>query len=361
MDAHQLKVVLFKTFPGKIYKKYRRRYLEGKKINELAGLHHLKVDEKLVQDIYDSMGQYHVSIDEYFKFAFYKQSADERREFVPEEEWYLFCDRMNQEENRRLFNAKVLTYGIYKPFYMREVVGFDYVKGDRINDLVSKYKDEFIAFARKHRTFIVKPMLGSLGAGVVLWTVDETCDDAYLGKLLKSFLKKTGPQGGFVLEERIGQVEEMAKLHPKSVNTLRMTTIRFDDRVEIIHPILKIGRGDSVADNGMAGGILTTLDENGRIKAASDKNGILYSRLNDIGIDLMGWQVPCWREALDFARRLAMVMPSNRYTGWDIALTPGGWCMVEGNARGQFVWQIPDRKGFRTEINNILAELKLSI
>ncbi|MBR4901114.1 MAG: hypothetical protein IKZ46_09265 [Victivallales bacterium] len=359
MNAHQLKVVLFKTFPGKIYKKYRRRYLERKRINEQIEIHHLKQDEKIIKDIYDSIEQYRISIEEYFKFAFYKQSAEERREFVPEEEWYLFCDRMNQEENLRLFKAKVLTYGIFKPFYRREVVGFDYFEGNSINDLISKYKDEFIAFVRKHRTFIVKPMLGSLGAGVALWTVDETCDDAYLKKLLKSFLKKTRPQGGFVLEERICQAEEMAKLHPKSANTLRMTTIRYDDRVEIIHPVLKIGRGDSVADNGMAGGILTTLDENGRIKAATDKNGILYKRLDDIGIDLIGWQVPRWREAIEFAKQLAMVMPSNRYTGWDIALTPSGWCMVEGNARGQFVWQIPDCKGFRTEINNILAELKL--
>ena len=47
------------------------------------------------------------------------------------------------------------------------------------------------------------------------------------------------------------------------------------------------------------------------------------------------------------AIELARQIPSNRYAGWDLALTKNGWLMIEGNARGQFVgWQIPMQKGF---------------
>ena len=79
-----------------------------------------------------------------------------------------------------------------------------------------------------------------------------------------------------------------------------------------------------------------------------------------MGMELIGWQVPCWQEAVDLVKQLAMVVPSNRYAGWDIALTDKGWCMVEGNSRGQFIWQIADHAGCKDEIDRIMAELKKS-
>ena len=54
-----------------------------------------------------------------------------------------------------------------------------------------------------------------------------------------------------------------------------------------------------------------------------------------------------------------MAQKGNKYAGWDLALTEKGWVMVEGNARGQFVWQIPMQKGFMKEANQILKRLKM--
>ena len=57
------------------------------------------------------------------------------------------------------------------------------------------------------------------------------------------------------------------------------------------------------------------------------------------------------------AKELALIVKGNRYAGWDLALTEKGWVMIEGNARGQFVWQIPSGKGFLKEANQILERL----
>ena len=56
-------------------------------------------------------------------------------------------------------------------------------------------------------------------------------------------------------------------------------------------------------------------------------------------------------------KQMAQVIPSVRYVGWDVALTPNGWVMIEGNDKGQFVWQVADRKGFRDEFDSIREEL----
>ena len=72
---------------------------------------------------------------------------------------------------------------------------------------------------------------------------------------------------------------------------------------------------------------------------------------------LVGYKIPFWSEAKALVRELAQVVPENRYTGWDLALTDGGWVLVEANRRAQFGFQMSLQKGFRKEIDGYLAKL----
>ena len=45
-----------------------------------------------------------------------------------------------------------------------------------------------------------------------------------------------------MLEEPLAQHPDMAKLHPQSVNTMRIVTDRVGDTVHIAYIVLKIGR-----------------------------------------------------------------------------------------------------------------------
>lgn len=64
-------------------------------------------------------------------------------------------------------------------------------------------------------------------------------------------------------------------------------------------------------------------------------------------------------DLVKIAKELALIVKGNRYSGWDLALTDKGWVMIEGNARGQFVWQMPRQKGFLEDANKILKRLGL--
>ena len=37
------------------------------------------------------------------------------------------------------------------------------------------------------------------------------------------------------------------------------------------------------------------------------------------------------KEAIEFAKECAMVVPQTRHVGWDIAITPDGPALIEGN------------------------------
>ena len=84
---------------------------------------------------------------------------------------------------------------------------------------------------------------------------------------------------------------------------------------------------------------------------------MFYKTHPDTGVELEGFEVPCWQEAIEFVGKLAQVVPSNRYTGWDLALTKSGWVLIEANSRGQWGGQFVLQQGFRREIESYLKEL----
>jgi len=303
---------------------------------------------RVIDDILEMARKYRFSADEYFAYHFQGKSEEERSSFCSDLNRIDICESLNRPENLVIFNDKLQTYRRYSRYYGRDFCG---VKG--AGDLPA-----LRAFVHKHSVFILKPADSSCGQGIQ--RVDLTaCKDveAELQKLLDAYC--AGYRDGFVAEELIVQDERMSKLHPGSVNTIRVTTIRCDDGIEVLPIFVKMGRGGSLVDNAGAGGIFGAVDmENGRIIAVTDKLGNSYERHPDSDVELVGYEIPRIGEAVALAKELAMVLPENRYTGWDLALTKDGWIMVEGNARGQFVgWQISLQKGCMGEINRILCRL----
>ena len=165
---------------------------------------------------------------------------------------------------------------------------------------------------------------------------------------------------GFVAEELIIQAKELSAVHASSVNTMRVITIRMDDRVEVLPCVWRVGRGGRCVDNGGSGGIFCILDDNGVIFSTADEHGNSYDVHPDTKHPLVGFKVPRHEEARELAKELAMVVPSNRWCGWDLALTEEGWVLQEANSQGGIVAvQTPLRRGMRKEIDALMEELGL--
>ena len=94
-----------------------------------------------------------------------------------------------------------------------------------------------------------------------------------------------------------------------------------------------MGTGGSVCDNSGQGGILSRVDEaTGRISTpATDDYFHVYDKHPDTGIPLVGYQLPMVPEAIAMAREAACVIPQVGHVGWDMAVTPDGPAIIEGN------------------------------
>lgn len=277
--------------------------------------------------------------DEFFFFHYADRTKKERLEFVREIEKDAWTKKVNGIATIELFNDKWRTYQKFSSFFRRDVI--------RIVD--DKDKTEYSKFVKDHPTFMLKPNIGSLGKGIQKMSV---CDCSFEQLLMEN-------PNGFLMEEVIMQDPELAVIHPKSVNTLRVHTVRTKSGVKVLYPYLRMGRGENVVDNAGAGGIFTKVDpQTGVITNAVDEFCHTFTRHPDSGVELIGFKIPRFQEALNLSKQLAEVVPEAKYVGWDLALTPKGWVMVEGNTRAQFVFQIPRQEGFRKEFEKIKKEVE---
>jgi len=251
-------------------------------------------------------------------FHFEEKNDEERSRYITEDHRHNYYPIFNKDLG--IFSDKTQAYDAFKPFFMRDVLLLD----------TAKDKALFYDFIKKHPDFIVKPRYGARGIGVHIVHVEKGKEEAAFHKL-----KKEIP---VFLEEIIVQNEEMARLHPESINTCRITTVLVNSECRVINPFIRMGRGKSVVDNRSAGGVLAPVDPvTGKITDnAIDKYGQQYIKHPDTGIVLRDFSIPEWEGALALVDKLCRVIPGYRFIGWDLALTDKGWVMVEGNSKAAF-------------------------
>ena len=248
--------------------------------------------------------------------------------------------RVNPAESRIILFDKYKAYLHFKNFYQRDIAF--------VND--KEAKEEFASFCHSHPLFIVKPLTSACGKGIQLI---DTNDGSFS---VEEYLEAN--PDGFVAEELINQDETLSRLHPQSVNTLRINTVNYGSSIEVIWPCLRMGCGDSIVDNAGAGGVFGAVDTaTGQIISVSDESCHTFTNHPDTGIPLVGFKIPRWQEACELAKHLAGMIPDCHFIGWDLALTEKGWVMVEGNHRPYIIWQIASGKGIRKEFNRMKRRL----
>ena len=283
---------------------------------------------------------YGLNYSDFYQCRCEQMSYTQISQIVPYSEQKALWLRVSSPASRSTLFNKIKTYLYFKDYYQRDVL---FVSG-------RESTEEFRLFCRAHTRFIVKPLGMNCGKGVrifdaskVLFQVESIID---------------GYPEGFVAEEIIKQDVSLSRLHPESVNTLRINTVNYGTSVDIKWPCLRIGRGKSIVDNAGAGGVFGAIDtKTGLITDVSDEFHHTFLEHPDTKIPLIGFKVPKWQEACEMAKHLANLIPDCHFVGWDFALTDKGWVMVEGNHSPLLIWQIATGKGIRKEFSQMRKRL----
>ncbi len=140
-----------------------------------------------------------------------------------------------------------------------------------------------------------------------------------------------------------------------SVATVRCLNLVTQDRVTVPHTILKLPRGENIADNfWRTGNLLCDLDnETGKICSIVDKvdgRRVQLENLPESERSLVGEYLPDWESLRSLNQRVALAHGANRFGSTDIALTKSGPVVIEVNNGCAFeLIQMATGRGFLTD------------
>ncbi|MBW6473097.1 MAG: hypothetical protein K0B14_08250 [Anaerolineaceae bacterium] len=275
-------------------------------------------------DIFLANMKYGASISDYFNYEFFKKTDGERKEFITEEHsrwlWFAF----NDEKYHTILGEKFHTYDNLQQYFGRD---FLYINKD-----VSQ--QTFLDFCHKHQEIFIKPSKSSWGRGARRIKINKfvNLDDLYHECLEQQM----------IIEEVIVQHLKLAAFHPASVNTIRINTVITKMGPKIMSAVFRMGNRGSVVDNNHGGGIFAAICVQSGIifTPGFDKFHKHYVEHPVSNLQIVGFQIPNWEEMKSFALEMVLIVPQNRYIGWDISLSDTSQCiLVEANTMPGFILQ----------------------
>jgi len=289
----------------------------------------------VLSDILSSVLRYNISILEYFQFRFFELTAEERKQWAGTGYMYEYQLKMNPQSQRHILDDKTLFYKHYGDFFVHKVA-----------DLVDLKKPDVVGQILENRSgkLVFKKSDGKCGAEVEIRRCSE-----FDPITITEFMKENNYG---LVEEFIVQHPHLNLLSPSAVNTIRVfTQLNEVDEVEILGCRLRISV-DSPVDNMAAGNLAAPIDE----ETGEVNESAVYSDITKeactvhpvTGVNIVGFQIPYWKETLNMVKRAAKLHPQNRSIGWDVVITKDGPGLIEGNHDWcKLLWQLPVKKGLK--------------
>lgn len=252
---------------------------------------------------------------DYALFQFWQMNGAQRETVLTRGKNNRYVAALNDRSGWKYFEEKTAFLAKFAPYIGRKWIDLNHADAQQLQ-----------AFGQQAGAFIVKPADGTHGDGVERIDADAVQDWPALFSTLKG-------QGRNLCEEIIRQHPALDRIWPGSVNTIRVVTILKEGTAHVVAAYLRVGNGVRPVDNFNGGGMVTPVDtETGVIRcAARDKRGTLYPQHPATHVTFQGAAIPLWPQVLELVQQAAQVVPEVRYVGWDVAITPAGPLLVEGN------------------------------
>ena len=270
--------------------------------------------------------RYGAGFNDYLLCEFYNLTDAQRATYITRSVNNQLVSILNNRDYYHFFDNKAEFYSTFSKYIGRQWL--DFSKASR---------EDFAKFMENRDTIMVKPGSESGGKGVEkLSKKDFSSLDAMYDQLKSD--------GIGVVEDVLQQHEEMNRMNPSSINTLRIVTILNETGPHIVYAHIRIGNSDRPVDNLHSGGMFAPIDlDRGVIQyPAYDKARHTYQEHPRTHTTIQGFAIPYWEEAKAMCLEASQIVPQMRYVGWDVAITPTGPVFVEGNnLPGYDILQMP--------------------
>jgi hypothetical protein len=150
---------------------------------------------------------------------------------------------------------------------------------------------------------------------------------------IDQFIKIIGNDGWVVQERIVNQHEALSKLHPNSINTIRIATVKIGDKIDVLFANLRIGTNGRYADNISSGGLAVKIIDGKLLKYGYYKSGtgVITDRHPNTKIVFENYEIPFWQNVIDIVKNAHRLFYGLHSVGWDVCITDDGVKIIEGN------------------------------
>ena len=175
---------------------------------------------------------------------------------------------------------------------------------------------------------------------------------------LRDMVKK----GNYLIQQFVpNQHEDMIRLYPNAINTLRITIAREDNQLRVMGRMCMLGAHGTDCSNWHFGGVSVNLKEDGTL----DKYG--YCKIDkkviahpDTGTVFEGYKIPYFDEAVALAKRATECFYGISSIGWDVVITTDGPILLEGNDDwGVVAHQMVEDRGWRANWEQSFGKINI--
>uniref|UniRef100_UPI00037ADD11 sugar-transfer associated ATP-grasp domain-containing protein n=1 Tax=Thioalkalivibrio thiocyanoxidans TaxID=152475 RepID=UPI00037ADD11 len=169
----------------------------------------------------------------------------------------------------------------------------------------------------------------------------------------------------YIAQSRIHVHHDLRNLmSPAAVGCVRIVTYMRGGEAHLFRAEIKLTAGDGETDNfvlGVTGNVVAAVDMGtGRLAVGYASRSPAWPVIQpvaehpDTGKRIEGTRLPLWEEVKSLALQAQRSLPEVKTIGWDIAITPEGPLILEGNTTyGLASLQIAHQRGFKREMEHI--------
>lgn len=288
--------------------------------------------------------KYQAGYMDYKIFEMYNLNEKQRSTIVTRGINNEFVRRFNNPEYIKYFKNKIEFNKKFNKYLLRDWL--------HIEDTEESYQ-EFANFCEKHSSILVKPIDECCGKGVEIFKTTKKNRKEIFNNLIET--RRT------LVEEIAVQCDEISKLHPSSINTIRIVTLKG----EIVAAYLRIGNHNNVVDNFNHGGLAAPINiETGIIDyLAIDKDLNIYEKHPLTNEPILWFKIPKWPRIKRFVQNASKEVPEIGYIGWDVCLGVKDPFLIEANEfPGHDIYQLPPHRtdgiGLLPRFEKIIKKIK---
>lgn len=279
----------------------------------------------------------------YYLYGFDRKGFSTPEDYFPEQVFCRIRDKANAyrtfEKRRSRYVCMLQDKFVFGLF--SEALGFPtprllaFCDEEKINWIEPRVTESWQDLQKHHgMDAFLKDAIGRCGEAVFPLRVSDNTiyltDEPVEAETLKKKIK-----GKYIIQERIYQHPELDRIYPKSINTIRLITLRKGDDIILASGTFRMGAGGNRFDNWAGGGIgvginvqTGQLDEEGTFRLGF---GGRVKAHPETGVEFRTYQIPYYHEAANLVVQMHSFFYGIHSIGWDIAVTENGPMVIEGN------------------------------